>query len=88
MSMNERQLNKKREELIKHLSTNPRTTISFTKADGSTRVMNCTLMGGYVPVTEAKLTVRKENTDTIVAFDLDKCAWRSFRVDSIQSIIK
>ena len=88
MSMNERQLNKKREELIKHLSTNPRTTISFTKIDGSIRTMNCTLMGGCVPVTEAKLTIRKENTDTIVAFDLDKHAWRSFRVDCIQAIIK
>ena len=85
--MTPKQLSKKREELITHLRTNPTTTVTFTKVDGTKRVMNCTLMEGYVPVMEST-SERKENKDVVVAYDLDKGAWRSFRVDSIQSTTK
>ena len=85
--MTEKQLNKKREELIKRLRTNPKTAVTFTKVDGSKRLMNCTLMEGHVPIVESTST-RKENKDTVVVFDLDKAAWRSFRVDSVQSTTK
>ena len=50
--MTPKQLSKKREELITRLRTNPTTTVTFTKVDGTKRVMNCTLMEGYVPVME------------------------------------
>ena len=85
--MTPKQLSKKREELIKRLRNNATTTVTFTKVDGTKRVMNCTLMEGYVPVMES-ISERKENKDVVVAYDLDKGAWRSFRVDSIQSTTK
>ena len=85
--MTPKQLSKKREELIKRLRNNATTTVTFTKVDGTKRVMNCTLMEGYVPVMES-ISERKENKDVIVAYDLDKGAWRSFRVDSVKSTTK
>jgi hypothetical protein len=85
--MTPKQLSKKREELIKRLRNNATTTVTFTKVDGTKRVMNCTLMEGYVPIMES-ISERKENKDVVVAYDLDKGAWRSFRVDSIQSTTK
>ena len=85
--MTPKQVSKKREALIKRLLTNPKTTVTFTKVDGSKRVMNCTLMEGHVPAMEST-SERKENKDVVVVFDLDKSQWRSFRVDSVQSTTK
>jgi hypothetical protein len=85
--MTPKQVSKKREALIKRLRTNPTTTVTFTKVDGSKRVMNCTLMEGHIPVMEST-SERKENKDVVVVFDLDKGQWRSFRVDSVQSTTK
>jgi hypothetical protein len=66
-------------------------TINFTKVNGEERVMNCTLNETLLP--EAtwrdefdKTKKRKENPDVIAVWDTDKDAWRSFRVDSVNSI--
>lgn len=62
-------------------------TISFTKADGTARDMVCTLMPNKLPAVELKedKKPRKENLEVIRVFDLEKKAWRSFRVDSIRT---
>lgn len=69
--------------------------VTFTKRDGSERVMRCTLKSEYLPpvsnngefgkITEVK-TSRKPSTTSISVWDLDKMAWRSFTVDSVKSI--
>lgn len=66
-------------------------TITFTKLDGTERVMNCTLevskLPPAVPLAEGK-TPRKESTSTkaLRVFDLDKQEWRSFTIKNVKSV--
>lgn len=70
--------------------------IEFVKADGNTRVMNCTLnsLFGAVyadrEVTESTETAqrepRKPNQHVCVVWDIDQAAWRSFRWDRLRKI--
>jgi hypothetical protein len=58
--------------------------ITFKKKDGSERVMNCTLHEDIVPVYEKKTErVKKTNDDVIAVWDLDKDAFRSFKLESL-----
>ena len=60
--------------------------VTFTKVNGETRTMPCTLREDIVPVYERKTPV-KEATDkekaTLSVWCIDKNAWRSFRVDNV-----
>lgn len=63
-------------------------TVVFTKLNGEVRELYCTLDSEMLPVVEKKLlteneTPRKENDNAISVWDLDKQAWRAFRLDSI-----
>ena len=64
-------------------------TVNFKKKDESVRKMVCTLNEEYLPDVEEEGTenkrTKKESTDAIAVWDLEKQAWRSFRVDSIIS---
>lgn len=66
-------------------------TITFRKADGSMRVMKCTLeakdLPPVVPLAEGK-TPRKETTSTkaLRVFDLDLKEWRSFTTKNVKRI--
>ncbi len=60
--------------------------IKFLKKDDTIRDMRCTLGAGYLPVTEEKEIKRKENTEVLAVWDLDKSAWRAVRYDSIKEI--
>lgn len=66
-------------------------TITFTKVDGSERVMQCTLEAAKlpppVPLAEGK-TPRKEtiSTKALRVFDLEKKEWRSFTTKNVKRI--
>ena len=64
--------------------------VKFNKADGSVREMLCTLMSDYLPTVEpldeSQKVPRKDNDDVLAVWDMDKKAWRSFRLDSIINI--
>lgn len=65
------------------------TTVTFTKVDGTTRVMECTLRADLIPAAPASdkpKRIVKDNPDVIRCFDTEKQEWRSFRVDSVVSI--
>lgn len=64
-------------------------TITFTKRDGTERVMRCTLKEEFLPRRDPEETTaeRDINLDTLSVWDLDKGAWRSFRIDSIKRIV-
>jgi len=74
------------EEILKLLSNND-CEVTFTKVDGSVRVMPCTLRATALPLklTESKNT-KEKNTAVISAYCLDKQEWRSFRVDNVTNI--
>jgi hypothetical protein len=58
--------------------------VKFTKSDGSTRVMNCTLKEDLIPQLEKKTDrVKKLNEAVLPVYDLDAKGWRSFRLDSV-----
>ena len=58
--------------------------VTFTKKDGTERVMNCTLIEDYLPETTG--SGRAANSDALAVFDVDVDGWRSFRWDSIKAI--
>ena len=65
--------------------------VSFKKVNGQNRKMHCTLDPRYIPapVDSEHLDEqhsRAENLDVIVVWDLQKGAWRSFRVDSVEYV--
>jgi len=65
-------------------------TITFTKVDGTERVMKCTLEASKLPVVELKEDAkpRKETTSTkaLRVFDLEKNEWRAFTIKNIKRI--
>lgn len=60
-------------------------TVNFKKKDNSQRKMVCTLNEEYLPDIDEKEIKRtkSENNEAIAVWDLEKQAWRSFRIDSI-----
>lgn len=61
--------------------------ITFTKKDGTERVINCTLREGVLPIYEKKTdNVRETNNEVCPVFDLEKQEYRSFRFDTITKI--
>ena len=66
-------------------------TVTFTKVDGSERVMKCTLMSEYVPVagnsaSNQVLLQETGNDNNISVWDVEANGWRSFRVGSVKSV--
>lgn len=62
--------------------------VTFTKSDGTERVMACTLITAYLPQRELKnveQVQQPEVTPTSVrVWDIDKNAWRAFKLDSVK----
>ena len=64
--------------------------ITFTKADGTERTMKCTLKEGIVVPYERKTegdSTKVKNEDLIPVWDLDKSAWRSFKLSAVKSVL-
>ena len=87
--MSEETFKKFKRWLKGHLAFGP-VTVTFTKKDGTERVMNCTTNKELVPPVEVKETVekkeRKVNEDTMPVYDLEVKAWKSFRWDSVKQV--
>lgn len=78
-----------REEMMAEL-TQRTCRVIFKKTNGEERDMLCTLQEGVVPpaTKEDPLTqkkVRSVNEEVIPVWDVNKQAWRAFRVDSVIS---
>ena len=63
-------------------------TVTFTKKDGSERVMKCTLEEAVLPKVELKEDTkpRKESTTSMRVFDLEKNEWRSFTIKLVKRV--
>ena len=81
-----------RDEMIALLREG-RQTVTFTKVDGTERVMECTLNTDLIPEDKQPVeskpkadgTPKKESTEVIRVFAFDVQEWRSFRVDSVRA---
>lgn len=62
-------------------------TITFTKKDGTERVMKCTLQEGVV-VPHEKTTdrVKEPKDDILPVWDIEASAWRSVTVPNIKTV--
>lgn len=74
--------------------------VTFVKADGSKREMKCTLLPEvlkpYIEEAEKRkaqlleegkiVAQRPENPNVLSVIDMDKNAWRSFKLDTILSV--
>ena len=92
MNLNEKEVKLFKKWLRGHLNYGP-VTVTFTKKDGTERVMKCTTSESLVPpvpvLTEEVSVPKKEkkkNEDVMSVFDLEVQEWRSFRWDSIKSV--
>jgi hypothetical protein len=63
--------------------------VSFKKADGTDRLMKCTVNSKILDDMGVSLTRTSKfsNDDLIVVYDLEKGDWRSFNVSSVRSIV-
>jgi hypothetical protein len=64
--------------------------ITFTKVDGTERVMKCTLEESKLPPVvikeDAKPRKQSDSTKALSVFDLEKGEWRSFTIKNIKRI--
>lgn len=63
--------------------------VTFTKKDGTERVMTCTLNADVVPQATkedplSQKKIRQISDEVLPVWDTDAAGWRSFRVDSIK----
>jgi hypothetical protein len=63
--------------------------VTFTKSDGTERVMKCTLKDEVISehwIPKNTESQRKFSDDALPVFDVDSKGWRSFRWDSIKEV--
>jgi hypothetical protein len=80
-----------REQLFELLHTGE-CVVEFTKVNGEVRTMPCTLKADLIPPAPVKILaegeipkVKKENSEVISVWCLDKKEWRSFRIANVIS---
>jgi hypothetical protein len=76
------------QEWLKGLLRGTTAEVTFTKTDGTDRVMLCTLNENIVPKVERDESkpVKTFSNEALRVWDLEKEAWRSFRWNSIKSV--
>jgi hypothetical protein len=89
MTLNEADLKLFKKWLKSHLKYGP-VTVTFTKKDGSERIMKCTTNPTYImfkePASVESKREKKINEDVMPVFDMEAGHWKSFRWDSIKSV--
>jgi len=89
MTLNEADLKLFKKWLRSHLKFGP-VTVTFTKKDGTERVMKCTTNPTYILFKEPALVESKRekkiNEDVMPVYDMEAGHWKSFRWDSIKSV--
>lgn len=80
-------------EALRTLLIENECVVEFTKVNGETRTMPCTLKAELVPIPHISTTdnpvdfpkVKKENLNVMNVWCTDKKEWRSFRIANIIS---
>lgn len=64
--------------------------VTFTKVDGTERVMECTLQESFIPVADRSsgslLTEGDGEHERISVWDVQANGWRSFYLDSVKGV--
>lgn len=71
-------------QTLRDLLTENVAQVTFLKVDGTERQIKCTLMPSLLPSQkETSTNKKKENEEVLPVWDLNKNAFRSFRVKSV-----
>jgi hypothetical protein len=62
--------------------------VNFTKVDGTPRKLTCTLQESVLPEAKEDAKPRAESQEALRVWDISINEWRSFRLDSINSVFK
>ena len=74
-------------KLLTDLGNGP-VVVTFTKKDGSERIMPCTINEQIIAAKSPGSSVDYQHSgDTLTVFDLEKNEWRSFRMSSVKSAV-
>ena len=78
-------------EVLLELLSKELVEVTFNKLDGDQRVMTCTLRSNYLPEAKrddalSQTKVRNLEEKTIVVWDTNANAWRSFRYDRVTNV--
>lgn len=89
--MSNMQVRWKWEEYKRLLESNS-AKVAFTKVNGDTRVMRCTLQEWALPKATkedpmSQKKIRELNYEVLSVWDLDANGWRSFRIRNVESFI-
>ena len=89
--MTPEQLDKMKEVTKKYLREEDKVLVTFTKKDGTERVMQCSLKEGVVPPATkedpaSQKKVRAVSDEVCVVYDVEKEGWRSFRWDTVKLV--
>ena len=75
---------------LKDILTVTEAKVTFTKVDGTERVMRCTLEANKLPPVvvkeDAKPRKQSDSTKALRVFDVEKGEWRSFTIKNIKRI--
>lgn len=76
---------------IKHLLESNDCEVTFTKVDGTLRIMPCTLQASAIPPKPIELgsksnEKRLKTLDVLSVWCLDKQEWRAFKVANVKKI--
>jgi len=73
---------------LKSVLTEQVATVTFTKKDGTERILKCTLNSNTIPTQFAPKedSTRAKNDEVLAVFDVESQGWRSFRWDSVKRV--
>lgn len=77
--------NEKREWLKEQLDKGP-VIVTFTKKDGTERIMPCTTNDAIIAVKGKSADYLYQGSETLTVFDLEKNDWRSFQLSSVKEV--
>lgn len=76
---------KKGRKWLKNVLETDVVEVTFTKKDGSERIMKCTLKEDVLPEVQNK-EAKEKSQEALAVWDVESEGWRSFRWDSIKSV--
>ena len=80
----------KKRNYIKDMLVSDILKVTFTKVNGDTREMYCTLQDEFVPEHKKYFSEgakpREKNMEVLSVFDMEKGDWRSFRIETITGL--
>ena len=75
-----------RSEWLKSVLTKNICDVTFTKVNGETRTMPCTLKPSSLPTRVTTESKKATNPENLSVWCLDKNEWRSFRVMNVTEV--